>query len=200
MGIWYDLGMNGKLFILSGQSGVGKNTILKAILEKHPEFHRAVTFTTREPRPEEIAGEDHFFVYREKFNEMINNKDFLEYAENHGEMYGTPKEQIEKALNAGKNVLMEIDVKGATHVKKIMPDAVLIFIKYDSDNIDLIIRNRIVADPSRGDVSETEIQTRIATAKNEVEYEKYYDYSVINPEGHPEKAISEVEQIILKEE
>lgn len=188
--------MNGKLFILSGQSGVGENTILKAILEKHPEFHRAVTFTTREPRPEEIAGEDHFFVYHEKFDEMINNGEFLEYAENHGQMYGTPKDQIKKALNAGKNVLMEIDVKGATQVKKLMPEAVLIFIKYDSNNIDNVIRNRIVADPSRGKVSETEIQTRIATAKKEVEYEKLYDYSVINPEGNPEKAISEVEKIL----
>lgn len=191
--------MKGKLFILSGQSGVGKNTILKTILEKHPEFHRAVTFTTREPRPEEIPGEDHFFVYQEKFDEMIKNGEFLEYAQVHDEMYGTPKEQIAQALNNGKSVIMEIDVKGACQVKKIMPDAILIFIKYESNNIEAAIRSRIKNDPSRGDVSEEEIHTRIATARKEAGYEKYYDYAVVNPEGHPEQAIGEVEKIIQNE-
>src|SRR3990172_5354575 len=102
--------MKGKLFILSGQSGVGKNTILEAIKSAHPEFHRAVTFTTRDPRPNEIPGEDHFFVYQEKFDEMIKKGEFLEYAQTHGEWYGTPKEQINDALDKNKNVIMEIDV------------------------------------------------------------------------------------------
>ncbi len=188
--------MKGKLFILSGQSGVGKNTILKAVLAKHPEFHRSVTCTTREQRPEEIPGEDHYFVYPEKFQEMIEKDEFLEYAQVHGEMYGTPKEQINNAINSGKNVLMEIDVKGARQIRKIMPDTILIFIKYEGDNIEQAIRNRIKNDPARGEVSEEEIQTRIATAKKEAEYEKFYDYSVVNPEGHPEQAIAEVEKII----
>src|SRR3990167_6999300 len=170
--------MNGKLFILSGQSGVGKNTILKAVSGKNPDFHRAVTFTTREPRPEEIPGEDHYFVYREKFEEMIKNGEFLEYAETHGEMYGTPKEQIEQALQNGNNVLMEIDVKGARQVKKIMPETILIFIKYEGDNIDQAIRNRLKNDPTRGKTTEQEIQTRIATARKEAEYGKFYDYAV----------------------
>ena len=191
--------MQGKLFILSGQSGVGKNTILKAIQEKYPDFHRAVTYTTREPRLEEIPGEDHYFVYKEKFDEMIKNRDFLEYAETHGEMYGTPKEQIEQALENGKNVLMEIDVKGARQIKKIMPETILIFIKYAGDNIDQAIRNRLKNDPSRGETTEQEIQTRIATARKEAEYGKFYDYAVVNPEGHPEKAIEEVEKIIQDE-
>lgn len=190
--------MKGKLFILSGQSGVGKNTILKAVLAKHPEFHRAVTFTTREMRPGEIPGEDHFFVYREKFDEMVKNGEFLEYAENHGEMYGTPKEQIDDALNEGKNVLMEIDVKGATNVKKIMPDVILIFIKYAGDNLEQEIRNRFAHDPSRQQITEEEIQTRIATARQEAAYEKNYQYSIVNPEGHPQQAIGEVEKIIKK--
>ncbi|MBM2821024.1 MAG: guanylate kinase, guanylate kinase [Candidatus Berkelbacteria bacterium] len=191
--------MAGKLFILSGQSGVGKNTILKAILEKYPDFHRAVTYTTREPRPEEIPGKDHFFVYHDKFNDMIKNDEFLEFAKTHGEMYGTPKEQIEKALNARKNILMEIDVKGATQVKKLTPDAVLIFIKYDSNNIESIIRNRLKNDPSRGEINEIDIHTRIATAIKESEYEKHYDHSVINPEGRPQEAIDKVSDIIKKE-
>ena len=94
---------------------------------------------------------------------------------------------------------MEIDVKGATQVKETMPDAVLIFIKFDSDNIGDIIRHRIKNDPARGNISEEEIQTRIQTAKQEKEYEKYYNYSVVNPEGRPERAIKEVENIIQNE-
>src|SRR3990167_2740995 len=130
---------------------------------------------------------------------MIKNGEFLEYAKTHGEMYGTPKEQIEKALENEKNVLMEIDVKGARQVKKIMPETILIFIKYEGDNIDQVIRNRIKNDPSRGQTTEEEIQTRIATARKEAEYEKEYDYSVVNPEGRPEEAIEEAERIIQNE-
>ena len=130
---------------------MGKNTILKAVSGKNPEFHRAVTYTTREPRPEEIPGEDHYFVYLEKFEEMIKNGEFLEYAKTHG------------------------------------------------DNIDQVIRNRIKNDPSRGQTTEEEIQTRIATARKEAEYEKEYDYSVVNPEGRPEEAIEEAERIIQNE-
>jgi len=191
--------MKGKLFILSGQSGVGKNTILKAVLAKHPAFHRAVTCTTREQRPEEIPGEDHYFVYPEKFQEMINNGEFLEYAQVHGEMYGTPKEQIEKALASGKNVLMEIDVKGAVQVKEKNPDAILIFVKYEPGDLEILIRSRLKNDPGRGQVTEEEIQTRITTAKKEAEYEKFYDYSITNPEGHSEQAIGAVEKIIQDE-
>ncbi len=191
--------MKGKLFILSGQSGVGKNTILTAIKAAHPDFFRAVTFTTRNPRPEEIPGTDHYFVYKEKFEEMIKNGEFLEYAETHGQMYGTPKKQIQDVLNEGKNVIMEIDVKGAIQVKEIISDVVLIFIKYSGDDIESIIRSRIKNDKTRGKINEEEIQTRIATAKKEASYQKYYNYSVVNPEGHSEQAIKEVEHIIQKE-
>lgn len=190
--------MQGKLFILSGQSGVGKNTILKAILAEHPEIQRVVTFTDRDPRPEEIPGEDHYFIYKEKFNEMIKKGEFLEYAETHGNFYGTPKEQIDKVLKEGKKVIMEIDVKGAKNIKdKYHP--VTIFIKYDPGDIDRLIRHRLTNDPNRKGISEEEIQTRIATAKKEAEYEKDYDYAVVNPEGQPEKAILEVEKIIDQE-
>ena len=188
--------MNGKLFIISGQSGVGKNTILKGVLEKHPEIHRAVTFTTRQIRPQEIPGEDHFFVYEEKFQDMIKNDEFLEYAEVHGEMYGTPKEQINLALEQKKDVLMEIDVQGAKQIKEIMPDAKLIFIKFEPGNLEQIIRKRIINDPNRGKTKEEEIKRRLESAKKETRYEKYYDFYVTNPEGNPEKAIEEVSKII----
>lgn len=188
--------MKGKLFVISGQSGVGKNTILKKILAKHPELHRVVTFTTRDIRPSEIPGEDHFFVYPEKFNEMIKNGEFLEYAEVHGEMYGTPKQQVEQVISSGRSAIMEIDVQGAKQIKEKMPEVVLIFIKYEQDNIEQIIRQRLKNDPERGETTEEEIQRRIESAKKEAQYEKYYDYSVTNPEGHPEKAVGEIEKII----
>ena len=191
--------MKGKLFIISGQSGVGKNTILKALQKNHPDFHRAVTFTTRDPRPDEVPGEDHFFVYQEKFKEMIKNNELLEWAEVHGQLYGTPKEQIEKAIAAGCNVLMEIDVQGGLQIKKIIPETVLMFIKYEEGDLEKIIRSRIAHDPSRQNTTEEEILRRIATAKKEANFEKEYDYSVINPEGQPEQAIEQVENIIKKE-
>lgn len=189
--------MNGKLIILSGQSGVGKNTLLKKILTKHPELHRVVTFTTRDPRPEEIPGEDHFFVYREKFDDMIKNKEFLEYAQVHNEMYGTPKKQVDDKLKKGINSIMEIDVQGARQIKNQMPDAVLIFIKYPDSEIDNYIRQRIKNDPARGETSEEEIQTRIESAKKEAEFEKDYDFSVVNPENEADQAVSEIEKIIF---
>lgn len=189
----------GKLFILSGQSGVGKNTILQAIMKKHPEFHRVVTVTTREPRLEEIPGKDHFFVYPEKFQEMIKNNEFLEYAQVHNQLYGTEKKQVEDVLEIGKSALMEIDVQGVAQIKKILPEAITIFLKYDQKNLEKIIRQRIENDHARGKTTEEEINRRIESAYKEAEYEKYYDYTVINPEGHPEKAIEEVEKIINRE-
>lgn len=186
----------GKLFVISGQSGVGKNTILKQILASHPEFHRVVTFTTRDPRPNEIPGEDHFFVYSEKFQEMIQSNEFIEYAEVHDEMYGTPKEQVEKVLGSGRNAIMEIDVQGTMQVKKIVPEAILIFIKYEDEDLEKSIRRRIENDKERGETTEEEIKCRIESAKKEAEYEKYYDYMIVNPEGNPEAAVKEIEKLI----
>lgn len=191
--------MKGKLIILSGQSGVGKNTILKKILENHPEFHKVITCTTRDPRPNEIPGEDHFFVYPEKFDEMIKNNEMLEYAKVHDEMYGTPKKQVEDVLRLGKNAIMEIDVQGAMQIKKILPEAVLIFIKYDNADLEAIIRRRIKNDPTRGETPEEEIKRRIESALKEADYEKDYDYAVVNPENHPEIAVEEVEKIIKQQ-
>lgn len=191
--------MKGKLFIISGQSGVGKNTILHELLKKHPEFHRAITCTTRDPRPNEIPNEDHYFIYKEKFDAMANKGEFLEYAKVHDEFYGTPKDQIQKALENGENVLMEIDVQGAKQIKKQMPEATLIFIKYEPGNLEELIRRRIKNDRKRGQIPEEEIQTRIASAQKEAGFEKYYDFSVINPEGNPDQAIEEAEKIITKE-
>jgi len=171
------------------------------VLKKHPELVHVVSYTTRDQRPNEIPGEDHFFIYHEKFEEMIKNDEFLEYARVHNELFGYPKKPIDDALAAGKNVLIEMDVQGVEQIhEKYQP--VTIFIKYNAPqegDLDALIRNRIKNDPGRGEVPETDILERIATAKREITYEKNYQYSIINPEGHPEVAIAEVENIIKKE-
>lgn len=186
----------GKLYIISGQSGVGKNTLLGEVVKLYPDLHKVITYTTRDPRPGEVPNIDHFFVYKEKFEEMIRNNEFIEYAKVHDEMYGTPKKQVEDILALGKSAIMEIDVQGAKQVKTIMPEAVLIFIKYEEGDLENNIRRRINNDKSRGKVSEEEILRRIESASKEIEYEKYYDYSVINYEGQPQRAVSEIIKII----
>jgi len=190
--------MKGKLFILSGQSGVGKKLILEKVREHRPDLVRVASYTTREQRPNEIPGEDHYFVYREKFEEMIKNGELMEHAVVHNQLFGYPKKPIDDALGAGKNILIEMDVQGVTNIwDKYNP--VTIFISYQEGDLEALIRNRIKNDPGRGEVPEADIQERIVTAKREATYEKNYKYKVTNPEGHPEVAIAEVENIIKKE-
>lgn len=188
----------GKLFILSGQSGVGKNTILKTLIKNHPDCHRAVTYTTRQCRDGEINGKDHFFIEEDDFNSKIKNKYFLEYAKVHHWYYGTPVKQILDALESGKSVFMEIDVQGVTQIKEKMPEAITIFIKFEDGKVEELIRKRILNDPSRKDVTEDEILKRIESAKKEAECIKDYDFTITNPEGHPEKAIKDIEKIIAQ--
>lgn len=186
----------GKLFILSGQSGVGKNTIMKEVIKNHPNFHRAVTCTTREPRSNEVDGKDHIFLSDDDFQNKINENYFLECAKVHNWHYGTPLKQITDAIESGKNVLMEIDVQGVEQIKEKMPEAVTIFIQFEKGRLEELIRHRIENDITRKNVTEAEIQKRIESAKKEAEYIKYYDFTVTNPEGHPEKGIEAVEKII----
>ena len=117
-----------KLFVISGSSGVGKGTLIKKFLENHPEFKLSVSCTTRNPREGEVHGKNYFFLTREEFQACIERNEFLEWAEFSGNIYGTQKAYVEEKLNAGKNMILEIDTKGALNVKKIMPEATLIFI------------------------------------------------------------------------
>lgn len=185
----------GKIFIISGQSGVGKDTIIDALLKKFPQIWPAVTYTTRDPRADEIPGEDYYFVYQEKFQEMAKKGEFIEYVQTHGNWYGTPKKEITKKINTGKDIILELDYRGGLKFKEMLPEAITIFIKYQDENLKEILGHRLKNDKGRSATNE-EIEIRYQTALKEKEFITKYDHQIVNPEGHPEQAIAEVERII----
>lgn len=182
---------NKKLFVISGSSGVGKGTVLKKFMERHPDFMLSISCTTRKPRVGEVDGVNYFFVTPEEFQNSIDNDKFLEWAEFAGNRYGTKKKFIKQCLDEGKNVILEIDTQGAFQVKKQMPEAVLIFICPPSLEA---LENRL-----RGRHTENEdaIQKRLHEVKIELERAKDFDYRVINDEV--ERAITELEKVIDEE-
>jgi len=171
------LNEQGLLVVISGPSGVGKGTIRKALFKiQDNNFCYSVSMTTRKPRDNEVHGVDYFFVTREEFERRIQENQFLEYAEFVGEYYGTPKDYIDKKLEEGKEVIMEIEVQGALMVREKMPEAVFIFIVPPSKQA---LIERLT---NRGTEKTTEIQKRIEKAEREYHLAYKYDYIVVNDE------------------
>lgn len=182
----------GLLIVLSGPSGVGKGTVRAAIFSKgEQKFVYSISATTRLPRTGETDGVDYFFKTREEFEQMIQNKQLLEYAEYVGNYYGTPLEYVENTLAKGKDVFLEIDVQGAIQVRDLMPDGVFIFLTPPDLNE---LESRIV---NRGTDSDDVIAKRMKTAREELELMKYYDYSVVN--DTVDNAVQKIEAIIQTE-
>ena len=182
----------GLLIVLSGPSGVGKGTVRAAIFSKgEQKFVYSISATTRQPRTGETDGVDYFFKTREEFEQMIQNKQLLEYAEYVGNYYGTPLEYVENTLEQGKDVFLEIDVQGAIQVRELMPDGVFIFLTPPDLNE---LESRIV---NRGTDSDEVIEKRMKTAREELELMKYYDYSVVN--DTVDNAVQKIEAIIQTE-
>lgn len=182
----------GLLIVLSGPSGVGKGTVRAAIFSKgEQKFVYSISATTRLPRTGETDGVDYFFKTREEFEQMIQNKQLLEYAEYVGNYYGTPLEYVENTLAKGKDVFLEIDVQGAIQVRDLMPDGVFIFLTPPDLNE---LETRIV---NRGTDSDEVIAKRMKTAREELELMKYYDYSVVN--DTVDNAVQKIEAIIQTE-
>ena len=182
----------GLLIVLSGPSGVGKGTVRAAIFSKEEQkFVYSISATTRLPRTGETDGVDYFFKTREEFEQMIQNKQLLEYAEYVGNYYGTPLEYVENTLATGKDVFLEIDVQGAIQVRELMPDGVFIFLTPPDLNE---LESRIV---NRGTDSDEVIAKRMKTAREELELMKYYDYSVVN--DTVDHAVQKIEAIIQTE-
>lgn len=182
----------GLLIVLSGPSGVGKGTVRAAIFEKgNQSFVYSVSATTRQPRQGEVDGRDYFFKTREEFEEMIQQDQLLEYAEYVHNYYGTPIEYVQKTLDEGKDVFLEIEVQGALKVKERMPEGVFIFLT-PPDLAEL--ESRIT---SRGTDTSEVIAKRMQKAKEEIALMKHYDYAVVNDEiSH---AVESIEAIIATE-
>lgn len=177
----------GKLFVISGSSGVGKGTVIKEFLKKHPEFKLSVSCTTRNPREGEVHGENYFFLSREEFTACIERGEFLEWAEFSGNMYGTQRPYVDRKLAEGKNLILEIDTQGALKVKKVMPEATLIFILPPSlEELEARLRGRHTE-------SEEAIQKRLGSIKMEMENAKNFDFQIVN--DSIENAVAELEKI-----
>lgn len=166
--------MVGRLFIISGSSGVGKGTVIKEFLKKAENIFLSVSTTTRKPREGEVHGVNYFFVTKEDFKKSVQEENFLEWAEFGENCYGTSRDIVEKMLSSGKNVLLEIEVQGAKQVKEKMPEAVTIFILPPSiSEIEKRLRGR-------GTETEEAISKRLKAIEFEMKEAKHYDYKVIN--------------------
>lgn len=183
--------LKGLLIVISAPSGTGKTTLTHMLLKEFPNLEFSVSYTTRKPRPGEVNGKDYFFVDRKTFEKMVEERDFLEWAEVYGNLYGTSKTQVLKALHQGKDVLLDIDTQGALQVKKNFPEAVLIFILPPSlKELERRLRNR-------GTDDEETIERRLKIARKEIERAPLYDYIVVN--DVLEKAFEQLKSIIIAE-
>ncbi len=183
--------MSGKLIVISGPSGVGKSTVLKRVMEQCPNLRFSVSATTRSIRPNETEGVNYYFVSREQFQDMIEKQELLEYTEYVGNFYGTPEKQLNKMLEDGYDILLDIEVQGAMNVKARREDAVLIFISAPSMSV---IEHRLT---NRGDTPEDLIKGRLERARWEYTMAPNYDYLVINEEV--DRAVSEIVSILTAE-
>ncbi|BAK99525.1 guanylate kinase [Oscillibacter valericigenes Sjm18-20] len=181
----------GKTFIISGPSGVGKSTVLKALLEKRPDLYFSVSATTRDPRPDEVDGVHYHFMDVDTFRRRIAENDFLEYAEYVGNFYGTPKKYVDEAMNAGRDVILDIEIQGALQVCGKRPETVRIFIAPPSW---AELERRLT---ERGTDSPEKIQKRLLRAKVEFQTAHTYDYFVIN--DTVETAVAELDAILTAE-
>lgn len=180
----------GKLFVISGASGVGKSTVLKKVIAQREDLQFSVSATTRAPRPDEIEAVSYYFVTKDTFRSMVDRGEFVEYDAHMNHFYGTPKGQLEEKLKVS-NVILDIEPNGAFIVKNARPDAVLIFIAPPSmEEVERRLRKR-------GDTSEDQIQIRLERAKWEMEQSKKYNYTVINDQV--DTCAEEILNIIARE-
>jgi guanylate kinase len=163
-----------ELIVFTGPSGVGKGTVLKALLSRHPELNLSVSATTRTPRPGEVDGQHYYFMTRSQFEMMVAQNEFLEWAEFAGNLYGTPRAPVFEKIARGQQVILEIELEGARQVRKTAPDALQIFIKPPSlSELESRIRNR-------GQDSEEAIARRLARAQIELASEAEFDVCLTN--------------------
>ena len=186
-----NLDKKGKTFVISGPSGVGKSTVLKALFEGRDDLYFSVSATTRAPRPGEEHGVNYYFIEPEMFHQWITDGEFLEYAEYVGNFYGTPRKYVDEAMAAGKDAILDIEIQGAAQVHTLRPEVVRIFIAPPSWEE---LERRLTA---RGTDSQEVIQSRLLRAKVELQTASSYDYLVIN--DTVEQAVAEMAAILCAE-
>ena len=178
-----------KLFVVSAPSGAGKSTLTQAVAQKHPEIRLSISCTTRMRRGDEQDGREYYFLSEEEFSDRVNRGDFLEWAQVHGNRYGTSREFVNRLLQDGLKVLFDIDVQGADKLKQVYPDATLIFIAPPSRaELNRRLRERKTDDPA-------EIARRLNNALGEIVLARRYDFVVINDDLAT--ATAELESILL---
>lgn len=181
------------LIVISGPSGAGKDSILHGLQQRGLDIHFVVTATTRARREDEIHGLDYFFLSKEEFARMIDQDELIEYAIVYNDYKGIPKQQVREALASGKDVIMRLDVQGAATVRKLAPEAVLIFITTSSEE-ELVRRLK-----TRKTETDEDLRLRIATARQELKRVDEFDYVIINQDGYLNQTIQTVISIIEAE-
>jgi guanylate kinase len=183
--------MKGNLIIISSPSGGGKGTLIKEILRTVPQIGYSVSFTTRSLRAGEEHGRDYFFVSKEEFAALVKADEFVEFAEVHGNLYGTSVNEVRREIERGNDVILEIDVQGAESIRRKMPEAVGIFILPPSFEV---LRDRLV---SRATEKQEDLSVRLRNSISEVRQYEYFDYVVINDQVA--RAVADLQNIILAE-
>ena len=181
----------GKLIVISGPSGAGKSTVVFKAMEGREDVCFSTSVTTRKTRPGEVDGREYFFIDRERFDEMVRQDELLEHAEYVTNCYGTPRAYVEEKLEAGLNVLLDIEIQGARQVHAKMPEAVMIFIVPPTLEE---LRRRL---EGRGTDTAEAIEGRLARARQEYREADFYDYIIVNDDA--DKAAQELSAILLAE-
>jgi guanylate kinase len=181
------------LVVISGPSAAGKDSVVQRMKEQGLPFHFVVTATTRPKRSHEVNGVDYVFVSMSEFADMIERQELLEYAVVYGDYKGIPKQQVRDALASGKDVIMRLDVQGAATVRRLVPDAILIFLTTSSEE-ELIARLQV-----RRTESPEQLKIRIATSRQEMKRLHEFDYVVINRQDRLDEAVAQVAAIIEAE-
>ena len=181
------------MIVISGPSGVGKDTVIKGLKERNTHLHIVVTATTREPRSDEVDGVDYFFMSKDEFAEMIEQDELLEYAVVYNDFKGIPKTQVRQALESGQDVVMRVDVQGAATLREIYPEVLLIFLTVRDEEE---LKNRLI---QRKKDKPEEIKLRIATARQELKRIREFDYMVVNREDCLDETVETILAIIRAE-
>lgn len=188
---WYEREHFPKLIVISGPSGVGKDTIARRLIERRPDtFYFVVTATTRPIREGEVHGHDYFFVSNDEFARMIEENELLEYAVVYNDYKGIPKQQIRDALASGKDVIMRVDVQGAATIRKLIPNAIFVFLMTETE--ESLVRR---LEERKSETAEG-LKLRTATARQEIKRMREFDYCVINFENQQEDAVNRILNII----